>query len=174
MEILALFILALFCLIGFIAVFFNAFGTFIILAGAIAYAYLTEFSIITVNTLIILSILFIVGELLDYVFLIFGAKKFGASNKAVIAGMVGGILGAMMGIALLGIGALIGGFIGIFAGAFLMEYRLHQNVKKSFKVGAGSLLGVLGAIGVKFFLAVAMVVILAVPIFKHGIDLAAG
>ena len=98
MEIFAITLLILFSLVGFAAVFFTTFGTMIILIGAVLYAFLTQFSALTLKTLVILLILYLFGEALEYIFVILGAKKFGASNAAVVGAIIGGILGAAAGI----------------------------------------------------------------------------
>ncbi len=95
MEIIALVILIIFSLIGFAAIFFTTFGTLIILIGSALYALLTGFSIINLKVLLILFTLYLCGEVLEYVFIIIGAKKLGASNPAVAAassvlGKIGG------------------------------------------------------------------------------------
>ncbi|MGB2629654.1 MAG: hypothetical protein WBD24_04340 [Candidatus Omnitrophota bacterium] len=74
-EILALAVLIIFGLAGFIAVFFTTFGTLIILIGTIPYALLTKFSIITLKTLFILFLIYVFGEILEYVFIIPGARS---------------------------------------------------------------------------------------------------
>ena len=89
MEILAITILVIFSLVGFAAIFFTTFGTLIIFIGAILYALLTEFSELSFTKLLILLGLYLCGEVMEYVFVIFGAKKFGASNKAAMGAFHG-------------------------------------------------------------------------------------
>ena len=130
MEAIALTILILFSLAGFLAIFFTTFGTLIILLGTCLYAILTNFSILTVKSLVIIFILYFFGEVSEYLFIIFGAKKFGASNVAVIGALVGGILGAIFGIGFLGVGVILGTFLGIFLGAFLATYLLTASLMR--------------------------------------------
>ena len=160
MEILALILLMLFSLIGFAAIFFTTFGTLLILIGSILYALLTGFSIISIKTLLVILTLYLCGEVLEYVFVIMGAKKLGASNKAVIGAVAGGIIGAVLGAGFLGIGIILGTFLGIFLGAFLVEFAVHKDLVKSLKAGTGGLLGRLGSIIAKIIIAIAMFIIL--------------
>ena len=95
MEILALVILIISALIGFGAIFFTTFGTLIIFIGTLLYSLLTGFSILSVKTIAVLFILYLLGEGAEYLFVIIGAKKFGASNGAVIGALIGGVIGAM-------------------------------------------------------------------------------
>ncbi|MDP8297475.1 MAG: DUF456 domain-containing protein [Candidatus Orphnella occulta] len=156
MEIAGLFILALFGLIGFAAIFFTTFGTLIIFIGAILYALMTGLSIIGIEALIILLILYLCGEVVEYLFVIVGAKKFGASNAATAGAVIGGIVGAIAGTGFLGIGLILGTFLGIFLGAFIVELLLHRDLVRSLKAGTGSVIGRVGSIVFKVFIAVAM------------------
>ena len=140
------------CLTGFFAIFFTTFGTLIIFIGTLAYATITGFRILGLKPLLILLILYLCGELLEYVFIVVGAKKFGASNKAAIGALVGGIVGAMIGLSIAGIGAFLGALLGIFSGAFLVEYLLHRDIIRSIKAGTGGVIGRIGLIFAKMVL----------------------
>ena len=167
MEVLALTILILSGIIGLIAIFFTTFGTLIILIGALAYAFMTNFSVLTLKQLIIIFILYLVGEVLEYLFIIMGAKKLGASNAAAVGALIGGILGAVMGAASLGVGLIPGTFLGIFLGAFFVEFFIQGDLVRSLKAGTGGILGRVGSIIVKLMLAVFMLTIVALSIFKY-------
>lgn len=167
MEILALTILIIFSLIGFAAIFFTTFGTLIILIGAALYALITGFSALSVKALLILLILYIFGEALEYVLVIAGSKKFGASNAAVAGAIIGGILGAVIGAAFFGIGIILGTFLGIFLGAFLVELIINKDVVRSLKSGAGGVLGRVGSIFAKVIIAIAMFSITAYAIVNR-------
>ena len=169
MEILALALLVIFSLTGFIALFFTTFGTLIIFIGSILYALLTGFSAIGVKTLFILFTLYVCGEVLEYVLIIFGAKKFGASNAAIFGAFVGGILGAILGIGFFGVGLIAGAFLGMFFGAFVVELIIHRDLVKSLKAGTGSVLGRVGSIVAKVIISVAMFMIMASEITKSAI-----
>lgn len=160
MEAFALTILTIFSLAGFTAIFFTTFGTLIILIGAILHALLTNFSIITVKTLLILLVLYLCGEALEYIAVIVGAKKFGASNKAIAGAIIGGIAGAILGTAFFGIGLIFGAFAGIFLGAFLVELIAKKDVVKSIKAGAGGIAGRIGSIIAKVIIAAIMLYIM--------------
>ena len=110
METIALVILIISVVVGFIALFFTTFGTLIIVVGAGFYALLTDFAILTSRELIVLIILYLCGEALEYVLIIVGAKKFGASNAAVAGAFIGGVLGALIGTTVFGFGIIAGTF----------------------------------------------------------------
>ena len=164
MEVIALIILIIFSIAGFIGIFFTPVGTFIILAGSIIYAILTGFDIITVRCLIILLLLCICGEVLEYVVVIVGTKKFGGSNKATLGALIGGVTGAMLGATFLGIGAIPGTFIGIFLGIFLSEVITKKGIIKSLKAGTGGVIGRFGAIFAKVVIAIIMFIIIGIRI----------
>jgi uncharacterized protein YqgC (DUF456 family) len=168
METAALAVLIIFSIIGFAAIFFTTFGTLIIMLGALLYAFMTQFSVITFKVLIILSVLYLIGEGIEYLAVILGAKKLGASNAAVAGAIIGGILGAALGTALFGVGLIVGAFLGIFVGAFLVELVLKRDLVKSLKAGAGSVLGRVGSVVIKVLIAAGMFVILATNIMKSG------
>ncbi|MFH1359478.1 MAG: DUF456 domain-containing protein [Candidatus Omnitrophota bacterium] len=161
MEIIALIILLVSILSGFVALFFTTIGTLIILIGSVTYAFLTHFDIITVKQLVILFILYLLGETLENFLVIFGTKKFGASNWAVAGAFFGGIIGALFGLALFGVGLVLGAFLGIFLGAFLVELIIRRDLLKSLKAGTGGILGRVGSIVAKVIIAFVMIGILA-------------
>ena len=168
MEIAGLIILIVLSIIGFTAIFFTTFGTLIILLGAILYTLMAGISVFGVEALALLLILYLLGEVVEYLFVILGAKKFGASNAATAGAVIGGILGAIAGISLLGIGPVLGTFLGIFLGAFFVELFLHRDLWKSIKAGTGGMLGRAGSIVVKVFIALAMIWIMAAKVIANG------
>lgn len=167
MELFALILLILFILAGFITVFFAAFDTLIVLIGAVLYASLTRFAIVSFKTIMIMVILYISGELLEYICVTVGIKKFGASNKAVIGAIIGGMLGAAAGLAIAGIGTVVGLFTGIFLGAFMMELVSKKDLIKAVKAGTGGVIGRLSLIAVKIVLICVMASVILVPVLRH-------
>lgn len=169
MEIFALAMLLLFSVVGFAAIFFTTFGTFIIILGALIYSFMTGWAVLDLKILAILLTLYFCGEVLEYLFVIVGAKRFGASNAATAGAIIGGIVGALAGVALLGVGIVIGTFLGIFLGAFLVEYTIHKDLLKSLKAGAGGVIGRLGSIAAKVVLAAIMFFIIVSRILDAGV-----
>jgi len=168
MHVVALIILIIFSLVGLAAIFFTTFGTLIILIGAILYAFLTNFSILTIKSLIILLILYLCGELLEYALVIIGAKRLGASNSAVIGALIGAVVGAVVGASFLGIGLILGTFLGIFFGAFMVEMLIQKDLVKSLKAGSGGVIGRIGSILGKLVIAGIMLIIIISRIISYG------
>jgi len=167
-EIIALAILIICSLIGLVAIFFTTFGTLIIFIGAILYAFLTNLSVVTVETLLVLLTLYLCGEVLEYIFVIIGAKRLGASNAAVIGAIIGGIVGAVAGVAFLGVGLLLGTFLGIFLGAFLVELIIQKDLMRSLKAGVGGVAGRVGSIIAKIIIAAIMLTIMLSKVMSYS------
>lgn len=167
MEILAFTTLLIFTVVGFFLIFFNLFGTLLILAGALLFSWMTGFGVLSISVLILLTGLYLLGEILDFLFTILGAKKFGASNRAVIGALLGGFFGSLLGVSFFGIGIFPGMILGIFLGAFGMECLVRRDVKASLKAGVGGVVGVLGSVVVKVLIAVVMIGLLVTQVWAH-------
>lgn len=168
MEFLALFILIISVIVGIIAVFFTTFGTMIVFAGCLVYAAMTGFSVLTLKTIVILFLLYALGEILEYVFIIAGAKKLGASNWAVFGAIAGGIIGAVLGAGVFGIGLIFGTFLGIFLGAFFVELFVQKDLIKSLKAGTGGVIGRVGSIAAKLVIVLIMLAIIVTRIISYS------
>ncbi|MDP3921402.1 MAG: DUF456 domain-containing protein [Candidatus Omnitrophota bacterium] len=166
MEYAAFAVLILFSLIGFFGIFFTSFGTFFILMGALAFAFMTDFAIFDVITLSLIAVLYAVGEVLEYVAVVIGAKKLGASNGAVVGAIIGGIVGAGVGALFFGIGAIPGTFLGIFLGAVLVELLVRKDLGQAIKAGVGGLIGRIGSIFAKLLIAVCIYLIMGYRIVE--------
>ena len=148
---------------GLISHIFGFPGNFIILADSILFGWYDGFNDVSVKILIILLGLALLGELVEFIVGILGAKKYKSSNKAIVGSIVFGIIGGILGIPFfLGIGAVIGAFIGAFVGAFLVEFFLEKNVDRAMKSGWGAFVGRLAGTFFKGAIGIAMIVIVAV------------
>ena len=153
-----LFILA--SLIGLAALVFGLPGTFIILGASLLYGWYGGFEEITLKIIVILVILVLIGELIEFLLGIAGSKKYKSSNRAIIGSIIGAIAGGIMGAPFFfGIGAVIGAFVGAFAGAIAVELLLGKSLNESVQSGWGAFLGRVAGTISKGAIAVAMVVI---------------
>ena len=166
MEAIAISLLVLCVVLGFALIFFTTFGTLVILVGACFFALVTDFLILRFSDLIIILALYLLGEVFEYLFVMVGAKKFGASNWAVAGALVGGTLGALFGMAFFGIGIIPGTFLGIFFGAFFTELIVKKDSYQSIRAGLGGVVGRMGSIFVKIIIALLMITLMAVRILK--------
>jgi uncharacterized protein YqgC (DUF456 family) len=133
-------------------------GTIIILAAALLHRMMLgpERSI-GWRTIVVLVLLTLVSYALDFLSGYFGAKYFGATRW----GMLGALLGALIGIVFGIVGLFVGPVIGAVAGEFIAGKRMID----AGRAGWGSLLGNLGAMIGKLFIALVMITIffLTVP-----------
>jgi uncharacterized protein len=127
-------------------------GTIIILAGALLHRIMLgpEKSIGWV-TIAILLVLTLAAYALDFLSGYFGAKYFGATKWGMFGALLGALIGIFFGIA----GLFVSPVIGAIAGEFIAGKRMID----AGRAGWGSLLGNLGAMIGKLFIALAMITI---------------
>lgn len=156
--VLSLFIIV--AMAGLISHVFGFPGNFIILGCSLLLGWYGGFKEITITILLILLGLALLGELVEFILGVLGAKKYKSSNKAIIGSIVFGIIGGILGIPFFfGIGAVIGAFLGAFFGAFLVEFVLEKNVDRAMKSGWGAFIGRLAGTFFKGAIGIAMIVI---------------
>lgn len=125
------------------------------------------------NAVLLLGLIALGGEVLEFIAGAMGASKSGGSRRAVTLAIVGTIIGsfagAVMGVPIPIIGPLIGALAGAAAGAFLGAYLGEMwktgRIDKSVAVGQGAAIGrTLGTMG-KILIGLVMIVVLAVQAF---------
>ncbi len=167
-DYLIFFLFVLVAFAGLISHVFGFPGNFIILADSILFGWYGGFKEVTITVLAVLLVLALLGELVEFVLGIVGAKKYKSSNKAIVGSIVFGIIGGILGIPFFfGMGAVIGAFIGVFVGAFLVEFVLEKNVDRAMKSGWGAFVGRLGGTFFKGAIGIAMIVITIVSVLGY-------
>lgn len=153
----SLVLLVVACLAGLVALVFGLPGTFLILGAAFLYAWSTGFTAVGWATLGWLSLLAILGEILE---LLLGSGVGGTvrpSRRVAVAAIVGSIVGGLVGAPLLlGLGALIGALIGAFAGAGLAASSEGHSLADSAAHGWQALKGRFAGFVVKSAIGVGM------------------
>ncbi|MFB0518444.1 MAG: DUF456 family protein [Acidobacteriota bacterium] len=145
----------LFLLGGLASIIFALPGTAIIAGVAFIYALLTHFDKLGLNPLLIVALIAVVAELLEFFAGAIGASKFGATRLGMLGAVLGGISGAILLAPLFfGLGALLGAVVGAFSGAFLLEYLSGKKPLAALQAGVGSMLGRVAAIVIKSLLGV--------------------
>ena len=168
MEIFLLVLFILFSIAGIISHFFGLPGNWVILAVSFLLAWAGHFDKIPLNTLAILLVLTLLGELVEFLLGIVGAKKYEASNRAIAGSIVFGIIGAIIGAPFfLGIGSIIGAFAGAFAGAVIVELSQGKSFDRALNSGWGTFLGRVGGSFAKIFIGIVMVVITLSSYFNN-------
>ncbi|MFC2061254.1 DUF456 domain-containing protein [Elusimicrobiota bacterium] len=157
MNILLILIVIAFSFTGVVMVMIGLPGTFIVWTGVLISALINGFRYISIKLLIVLFSFTILGEVLEYLSGLAGARKYGASTKGVMGALFGGMIGAVMLTALFpGLGTIIGALAGTFAGAFIGEYTSGSDLITSSRAGFGAFLGRVAAIGIKVLIILAI------------------
>jgi uncharacterized protein YqgC (DUF456 family) len=153
-----IFILVLFA--GILSIVLGLPGTVIILIDVILYAMFTGFDKIGVKILIILLIISLLAEALDFLLGIAGATRHRTSDKGIWASLIGSVTGAIiMTPVLFGFGTILGSFLGGFAGVLILELIHQRQLKPAIRAGYSVILGRFAGMFVKGFFALVMITI---------------
>lgn len=149
-SIILLWILALvLVLIGFAGLVLPALpGIPLIYAGLVLAAWAEDFAFVGWVTLLILGVLALLSYGIDFAATAMGAKKFGASPRALWGAALGTLVGIFFG--------LPGILIGPFAGALIAELTHKNDMQAATKAGIGATLGLLLGAVLKIALAFTM------------------
>lgn len=150
--------LLLVLLVGLVLVPLGLPGLWVMLVGIIGYGWATDFRSIGVTTLVSVTALAFVGEILEAWVGYRYARKYGGSRRAGWGALVGGIVGAVVGVPVPLVGSVIGSFAGSFFGAVLLEY-IGARGAGAIRVGWGALLGRTWAVAAKTALGLVIAII---------------
>jgi hypothetical protein len=147
-------------LIGFLGIIVPGLpDTILIFAGALIYAAFTHFQDITLTTILILAGLTILTYILDWLGMIYGAKKFGATKYGILGAIIGGLIGFF-------VFSVIGLIVGAILGTIFLEIFLSKKkYQDALKAGLGVLVGVIFSSIIKIIIAIAMIVIFIKDLF---------
>ncbi|MBJ6982955.1 DUF456 domain-containing protein [Luteimonas sp. MC1572] len=123
-------------------------GLPLVFAGMLLAAWAGGFEQIGVVTLAVLGVLTLLSLLIDFWATALGAKRVGASGKAIVGAIIGTFVGVFFG--------PVGLFAGPFLGALAGELLHGRDVGQAARVGFGTWLGIVFAIVLKLALAFAM------------------
>jgi uncharacterized protein len=123
-------------------------GLPLVFAGMLLAAWAGDFQQIGWVTLVVLGLLTLLSVGVDFFATLIGAKRVGASKKALIGAVLGTFAGLFFG--------PIGLFAGPFVGALLGELWHGREIGQAAKVGLGTWLGILLGTVLKLGLAFAM------------------
>ena len=157
-EILLWILAVLLVVVGMAGLVFPALpGAPVLFAGLVAAAWAEGFEHISTGTLVILSFMAALTYLVEFLAGAFGAKRFGASRRAIIGATLGAIVGIFFGIP----GILLGPFIGAVIG----ELSARSGLKNAGRAGVGATVGLALGVAAKISLAIAMVGIFVIMRF---------
>lgn len=124
-------------------------GVLFVFGGLFLAAWAQDFTRVGWVGLTIIGVLAALAFAADFVASLLGAKRVGASPKALIGAALGGFVGVFFG--------LPGILIGPFAGAVIGELFARGGFKQATKVGVGTWLGLLVAAVAKLVIAFLMI-----------------
>ncbi len=129
-------------------------GLPLVFGGMLLAAWAGGFAQISVVTIVILGVLTLLSLAIDFWAAALGAKRVGASRKA----LVGAVLGTFAGIFFGPVGLFVGPFVGALAGELLHGRGLdQQRLGQATRVGFGTWLGIVFGVVLKLTLAFAMI-----------------
>jgi uncharacterized protein len=108
------------------------------------------------GTITVLALLTLAAYALDFLSGYFGARYFGATKWGMFGALIGALIGIFFGI--------VGLFVGPVIGAILGEFIAGKRMIDAGRAGWGSLLGNLGAMIGKLFIALVMITIFFVTV----------
>lgn len=132
-------------------------GAPLVLAGLVAAAAADGFAHAGWPTFVVLGLLGMAGLGVDLVASALGAKRFGASPRALVGATLGTVVGIFFGLP----GLLLGPFLGAVAG----EYSARRDLAQASRAGIGTFLGLLFGAAAKAALALTMVGVFAAAYF---------
>jgi hypothetical protein len=124
-------------------------GAPLIFIGALLAAWAEDFQYLGPWSLVLLGALAALAVAVDFIASAFGAKRFGASGRAV----AGATLGALVGIFFGPVGVLVGPFVG----AVLGELTVRRSLAAAGRAGVGAALGLALGTAAKLAIAFAMI-----------------
>lgn len=121
---------AFIAILGPVLTLFDLPGNTLMVCGALFFSFFGAEKFFDASILVSMFIVYILGELWEFIVSYFGIKKEKISWGAVLVIGVGGLVGTALGTAVFPVlGSFIGGLAGAFGAAFLYEYRRSGSRK---------------------------------------------
>jgi uncharacterized protein YqgC (DUF456 family) len=134
-------------------------GTPLVFAGIYIYAWLTGFTVISRNLIILFLILTVLSVLIEYISSSIGSKKFGASKL----GFIGAFAGAVIGVFFVPWGLIVGPL----AGALIGELIVGKKIKEAVHSGTGAVIGFFGGTLLKIVISFVMIAFFTIRLLQH-------
>ncbi len=124
-------------------------GIPLVFAGLVLLAWAENFAFVGWPTLALLGVLALLSYGVDFVASALGAKRFGASPRAIVGAVLGAVVGLFFG--------LPGVVLGPFAGAVIAEFSQRASVGAATRAGVGAVVGLVFGALLKVALAFTMI-----------------
>ena len=128
-------------------------GAPLVFAGLLIAAWAEGFRYVGWGTLLVLALLAAATFAVDFAASAVGARRFGASPRAIAGAAVGGLVGIFFGLP----GLVVGPFLGAVAG----ELSTRRSLQQAGRAGIGATLGLAIGLAAKITLAVSMLAVFA-------------
>ena len=168
MTILAIVLLLVLSLAGLAMIPLGLPGLWVMVAGILAYGWLTGFHSVGVVTIGLVLALAFLGEIIEYWIGFRFAKRYGGSTRSGWGALLGGLVGAVIGVPVSIIGSVIGAFIGSFVGAALFEYTYSRHAGVATRAGWGAIVGRAAGAAVKIALGVVIAVVAGFAVLSYA------
>ncbi|MDY6837147.1 MAG: DUF456 domain-containing protein [Thermodesulfobacteriota bacterium] len=123
-------------------------GVLLLLAGLVVAAWAEHFVYVGWGTISILALFSVFAYGVDFLAGALGAKRFGASKRAILGAALGGFIGIFFG--------LPGIFLGPFLGSVLGELSVRRDLHAAGRAGVGAWLGLVVGTAAKIAIAFTM------------------
>ena len=153
-----LLILIVVLLLSLVMIPFGMPGTLVMFAAALCYMLLVPQGGIGWPTVVVVGVLMVIAEVLEWSLAARFARRYGGSKRAGWGAAIGGMIGAFMGVPIPIVGPIVGAFVGAFAGALLFELGGGTGGGAATRVAWGALLGRVVAAALKIAIGVVMAV----------------
>lgn len=124
-------------------------GAPLLFAGLLVAAWIEDFAHVGAATLIVLGVLAALSYALDFIASALGARRYGASGRAILGATVGAVLGMFFG--------LPGLVAGPFLGAVVGELSVRRDLPGAARAGFGAFVGLALATAGKLALGFTMI-----------------
>jgi uncharacterized protein YqgC (DUF456 family) len=124
-------------------------GAPLLFGGILLAAWADNFTYIGTGTLIAVGVLAALAVLADFVAGAFGARRYGASSRAVLGATIGAVVGLFFG--------LVGVLLGPFVGAVIGELTVRRDLEAAGRAGVGATIGLALGTAAKLALGFAMI-----------------
>ena len=132
-------------------------GAVVLFAGLVVAAWADDFIYVGWKTLTALGVLALLTYPADLLASAFGAKRYGASPRAITGAFIGAVVGIFFG--------LVGVLLGPFLGAVIGEFSAQRHLGKAGRAGFGATVGLVLGTAAKLAIAFTMLGVFAIARF---------
>ncbi len=129
-------------------------GAPLLFAGLLVAAWTEDFAYVGAGWLAVLAVLALLTYVVEFAATALGAKKFGASKRAIVGAALGGLVGLLF-------FNLPGILLGPFIGAVVGELTAQRELRDAGRAGFGATLGLAFGVVAKMALAISMIGVFA-------------